>query len=163
MVEGFPDRLSQFIENKQLIAGALADRLGIQRSTLSHLFAGRNKPGFDFLQKLSDEFPELNLNWMVTGTGDMFFDKNSSLAPVIEQEKEEPLPGEKPQPKFMETSPVDLFSLSQPPVEPARDTIKPEEPYREKPVQQVSTAKKAVKVILLYNDGSFEEFQPSAF
>lgn len=45
------------------------EKMGIQRSSLSHLLSGRNKPGFDFIEKLLHQFPVLNLEWFINGTG----------------------------------------------------------------------------------------------
>ena len=43
-------RLQQFLEVEQLSPARLSEIMGIQRSGLSHILSGRNKPGFDFIQ-----------------------------------------------------------------------------------------------------------------
>jgi len=65
-------RLQQFLQLEQLSPARLADMLGIQRSGLSHILSGRNKPGFDFIQKLLTRFPTLNAEWLITGKGKMY-------------------------------------------------------------------------------------------
>jgi len=45
-------RLQQFLELEQLTPSRLADILGVQRSGLSHILSGRNKPGYEFIHKL---------------------------------------------------------------------------------------------------------------
>src|SRR5574344_836187 len=65
-------RLQQFLEVEQLSPAKLADIIGIQRSGLSHILSGRNKPGFDFIQKLLIKFPALNAEWLITGRGKIY-------------------------------------------------------------------------------------------
>ncbi|MCZ2444639.1 MAG: helix-turn-helix transcriptional regulator [Flavobacteriales bacterium] len=68
----FSDRIQALMEAFNLSPSLFAEKLQIQRSSLSHFFSGRNKPGWDFLEKLSLVFPEINLNWLLTGQGNMF-------------------------------------------------------------------------------------------
>jgi len=65
------DRLVRILKHLNLSSAAFADRLGVQRSSISHILSGRNKPGFDFISKLALEFPEINIEWFVTGKGNM--------------------------------------------------------------------------------------------
>jgi transcriptional regulator with XRE-family HTH domain len=71
-------RLQQFLEVEQLSPARLSEIMGIQRSGLSHILSGRNKPGFDFIQKLLVKFPALNAEWLITGKGKMYKDQNRS-------------------------------------------------------------------------------------
>ncbi|MBE2246726.1 MAG: helix-turn-helix transcriptional regulator [Candidatus Competibacteraceae bacterium] len=66
------ERIQAIMDGLGLHASQFADRLSIQRSSLSHFFTGRNKPGWDFLEKLSQAFPEVNIRWLLTGKGNMF-------------------------------------------------------------------------------------------
>ncbi|MCX7744916.1 MAG: helix-turn-helix transcriptional regulator [Flavobacteriales bacterium] len=61
-----------------LSPSSFSEKLQIQRSSLSHFFTGRNKPGWDFLEKLARTFPQINLQWFLTGSGNMFHDKEST-------------------------------------------------------------------------------------
>ena len=56
-------------ESEGLKSSALADNIGVNRATISHILSGRNKPSIDFLQKLLNSYPELNVNWLITGIG----------------------------------------------------------------------------------------------
>ena len=46
------DRLRMIMDSHKLNAGSFADRIGVQRSNVSHVLSGRNKPSFDFIEKL---------------------------------------------------------------------------------------------------------------
>lgn len=72
------DRISELIEFLDITPTAFADEIGIQRSGLSHIMKGRNKPSLDVVQKIINRFPEINILWLVNGTGAM-----SSSAPSV--------------------------------------------------------------------------------
>ena len=62
-------RLQQFLELEQLKPAQFADIMGIQRSNVSHILSGRNKPGFDFIQKFLLKFPSVNPDWLLSPCG----------------------------------------------------------------------------------------------
>ena len=64
-------RLKYWMEIEVLKSSALADNIGVNRATISHILSGRNKPSIDFLQKLLSNYPELNANWLISGVGYM--------------------------------------------------------------------------------------------
>ena len=64
-------RLKYWMESEALKSSELADIIGVNRATISHILSGRNKPSIDFLQKLLNNYPELNVNWLITGIGFM--------------------------------------------------------------------------------------------
>jgi len=66
------ERLQKILDNYNLNSSRLAEKLGVQRSGISHIMSGRNKPGFDFLKGILDLFPEIDANWLITGIGNMF-------------------------------------------------------------------------------------------
>ena len=66
------NRLQQFLELENLTPSQLADTLGVQRSRLSHILSGRNKPGYDFISKLLTKFPTINAEWVITGKGKIY-------------------------------------------------------------------------------------------
>ncbi len=66
------DRLLKFLAAENLSQSQLADTLGVARASVSHILAGRNKPGFDFLQGLAVNYPALSLDWLLTGRGRMY-------------------------------------------------------------------------------------------
>ena len=73
------NRLQQFLELENLTPARLADMLGIQRSGLSHILQGRNKPSFDFLNRILTKFPHINADWLMTGRGKAYRDPSESV------------------------------------------------------------------------------------
>ena len=67
--EKFIKRLRRILSHYGLSAAAFADRIEVQRSSISHLLSGRNKPSLDFVLKVVQTFPEVNLYWLLNGQG----------------------------------------------------------------------------------------------
>ena len=65
-------RLQQFLNAENISQSQFADRLGVAKASVSHILAGRNKPGYDFIESLSRQFPNLNLEWLINGRGRMY-------------------------------------------------------------------------------------------
>jgi len=65
----FAERLKKVMDYYQLSSASFADRIQVQRSSISHLLSGRNKPSLDFVLKVLDEFPTIELYWLLNGKG----------------------------------------------------------------------------------------------
>lgn len=70
-------RLQQFLDLENLTPARLADMLGVQRSGLSHILSGRNKPGYEFINKLLVKFPTISADWLLTGKGKPYKEMSS--------------------------------------------------------------------------------------
>lgn len=77
------DRIRKVIDYKNITAGELAARLGVQRSNISHVLNGRNKPGASFLESFLNEFPEINARWLLTGHGDMLVSNRETVSGIM--------------------------------------------------------------------------------
>ena len=66
----FIKRLQKVIDFYSLSASAFADKIGVQRSSISHILSGRNKPSLEFVMKILSSFPEVELYWLLNGKGD---------------------------------------------------------------------------------------------
>ena len=73
-IDDFVKRLEIILDYYGLNASSFADKIGVQRSSMSHLLSGRNKPSLDFVLKILDVFPEVDLYWILNGKG--VFPKN---------------------------------------------------------------------------------------
>ena len=60
-------RIEEVRKNHQLTAASFATKIGVQRSAISHILSGRNKPSLEFLMKIHDTFEEVNLEWLILG------------------------------------------------------------------------------------------------
>lgn len=68
-IEDFSKRLQEVLDYYGLSASSFADRIGVQRSSISHILSGRNKPSLDFVLKVLQAFPEVELYWLLNGKG----------------------------------------------------------------------------------------------
>ena len=65
----FIARIQKIMNYYSLTASALADQLGVLRSSISHLLSERNKPSLDFVLKIINKYPEIDLYWLLYGKG----------------------------------------------------------------------------------------------
>ena len=64
-------RIKRFMDHKGITSSELADSIGVQRSNVTHVLHGRNKPSFQFISKMLEKYPEINAKWLIMGDGDM--------------------------------------------------------------------------------------------
>ena len=78
-------RLQQFLDAENISQAQLADTLGVARAGISHILSGRNKPGFDFLEAMALHYPQISMDWLLTGKGRMYKDASASAGenPVL--------------------------------------------------------------------------------
>ena len=76
MINGleFTTRIKKVMDFNDLTASLFADRIGVQRSSISHILSGRNKPSLDFVLKITSEFKDVDIHWLLNGKGS--FPKN---------------------------------------------------------------------------------------
>ncbi|WP_372949046.1 helix-turn-helix domain-containing protein [Mariniphaga sp.] len=120
------DRIQKFIDYKNISPGELADILEVQRSNISHILNGRNKPGASFVEKFLLAFPNVNARWLFTGEGNMVLGTNENLKPVsnIKEVKDE----------------NDVTYITG---------------NKENNIKSTTSSKTLEKVVLLYSDGTF--------
>lgn len=67
--EEFTNRLKKILQHHNLTASLFADKIGVQRSSISHILSGRNKPSLDFILKVTTIFKDVNIHWLLNGKG----------------------------------------------------------------------------------------------
>lgn len=130
-------RLQQFLELENISPSRLADLLGIQRSGVSHILSGRNKPSFEFINRLLLKFPQVSADWLITGKGKPY--KQTENLPSDDGTKEEEFTFDFNNNSDNEEVKTD-FGVSYPSENPKN------------PVKRIT---------LFFQNGSFEEFYPS--
>jgi transcriptional regulator with XRE-family HTH domain len=66
------ERITQFLRSEGISPAEFADKIGVQRSSVSHVINGRNHPSASFIQKMLAAFPNLNSRWILLGDGPIF-------------------------------------------------------------------------------------------
>ncbi len=88
--EKFGKRLKDIMAYYALSASAFAERINVQRSSISHVLSGRNKPSLDFITKLTTALPNINLYWLLNGTENMLrtpTPESASSSTIISSQK----------------------------------------------------------------------------
>ena len=73
----FSKRLAQILAHYGLSAASFAEAIKVNRSSISHLLSGRNKPSLDFVLKVIQAYPEVELYWLLNGKGN--FPKSDTI------------------------------------------------------------------------------------
>jgi transcriptional regulator with XRE-family HTH domain len=139
------NRLQQFLAAENMTQSQFADSIGVGRASVSHILAGRNKPGYDFIEKMALRYPEINLDWLITGKGKMYKKDSTTSAPTSE-------------PALFQENDIDDITES--------ENEKPAEIENEAPIEQpvlenaeISPEKKIARVIVFYDDGTYQEIK----
>ncbi len=82
MENAINQRLKILIKNKGLNANSFANRIGVSAVVLYNILKGRNNPSYDIFYKILEEFPDVDLNWLVMGQEN----SNKSLNMVEDKE-----------------------------------------------------------------------------
>lgn len=146
--DDFIKRLEIVLEYYSLNASSFADKIGVQRSSMSHLLSGRNKPSLDFILKIIDFFPEVDLYWVLKGKG--VFPKNSSANENLELETTVT--------NFDAPTPIDLFTQISSPDESIN--IHPKNRQIKTSVENENTGE-IEKVVFFYKNGTFKIYSPN--
>lgn len=108
-IDAFLKRLEQLMENHQLNAAAFAEKIGVQRSSVSHILSRRNKPSLEFILKVQAEFTEADFDWLLLGARKKSSPTSNQL--LVDQGKVDELEADKsinPPQKSIPTS-LDVF------------------------------------------------------
>ncbi|MFC3157748.1 Helix-turn-helix [Chryseobacterium arachidis] len=177
------ERISKVIEYSNLTSSEFADEIDVQRSSISHITSGRNKPSLEFIIKIKSRFPEILWDWLVTGEGEMLKSELKETAiPEFESEKIE----EEEKPRT--TSLPDLFTMmnndedfgTEEEIEQSktseRESIIPHQSTAQQKIsdsqrleksndqiinQAIENQQNKIKrIVIFYENGKFESFEP---
>jgi transcriptional regulator with XRE-family HTH domain len=144
------DRIRKILDENGLSPSQFADEIQIQRSSLSHVLSGRNKPSLDFVMKIKQRFEEIDLDWLMFGKGVMIPKKSEieiSSGNIINTPKSDNLTQQ-----TLEFDSINKVNT---------DYEKPSHEETDK-ILKDSESKvmygKANKVIVLYANGTYEEY-----
>ncbi len=130
-------------------ASQFADEVGVQRSSVSHVLSGRNKPSLDFITKIIETYPDINSDWLISGKGEMWDNKNIDGGERQDSEHEK---GE------------DLFSgeenIPETPVLPPVEAKVPSGKGKTDSRKTATGSKTIDKIVFFYHDGTFSEYAP---
>jgi DNA-binding XRE family transcriptional regulator len=151
----FIKRLEIILDYFGLNASSFADKIGVQRSSMSHLLSGRNKPSLDFILKIIDIFPDVDLYWILNGSGS--FPKINEENILKKDTISEGLKSTTTQ-SSSEIPPLDLFSeIKNPMVTNSIEIEKTENTT----LPKISNSDDIEKIVFFYKNGSFKIYSPN--
>jgi transcriptional regulator with XRE-family HTH domain len=152
-IDDFVKRLEIILDYYALNASSFADKIGVQRSSMSHLLSGRNKPSLDFVLKILDVFPDVDLYWILNGKGS--FPKND--AEIVNPKAENTPEIEKVSPPIPYENVVstNLFS------EMNKKAESPENRILESQKNNFNSEEGEIeKIVFFYKNGTFKVYVP---
>ncbi len=146
-------RLQKFLAAENITQSQFADTIGVARAGVSHVLAGRNKPGYDFMASTMENFPNLNIEWLMFGKGKMYKEQRPTLFDPVPQTNTV---------NNHEEEVIDIF----PTYEDEKPKINLEDKSNsevytdiealDKPLQLSTNQRKVSKVIILFDDGTYQ-------
>ena len=144
-------RLQMFLAAEGITQSQFADEIQVAKSSVSNIIAGRNNPSYDFILNLSTHYPDLNLEWVLTGKGRMYRSGKDAFSAADEtpllfgkEDSEEKAPiDENPEIVTEKPDPVESVILA---------GLKESSPKNTE-----NSAKRISKIIIFYDDNSFVE------
>ena len=134
--EKFADRLQKIMDEYDLNATSFADAIEVGRSSISHIVSGRNKPSLEFVMKIIEAFPEVELYWLLNGKGSFPKKNTPPIKPTSTQNNYE-------------------IDFDQTPIEKTPNTP------AAKPILNNPQESGAIeRIVIFYKDGTFKSFLP---
>lgn len=145
----FSKRIQKIMDSNDLNASSFADRIDVGRSSISHILSGRNKPSLDFVMSIVEEFVEVDFNWLLYGNGTYPKSKVKN-ADTFKDQKE----------SIIDSSKIDSSASLDTNKTKTQDLFTSLEDEDKSSLKKTDRSRTIQKIILLYNDGSFEYFIP---
>lgn len=170
-MQDIKDRIKHLMKTKNINATQLSEIMNVQRSGISHILSGRNKPGTDFIIKIKESFPEFSLDWLLMGKGpatlspstvesDPVQVRQNALQPSLFDFVEKNETVEEKNSAKQTGIPAEIEAFNESAVdkdEPQRSSSIKENP----PSAAKRDEKKIVRMIFVYNDNTFSALDPA--
>lgn len=143
------EKLLSLMKSEGLTSSRLAEILEIQPSAISHILSGRNKPGFDLLQKILRRFPRINPDWLLLDSDQMH---RSDFA--VATESSQPLPAS-PNEENLFNSPTTAQAPSATTPSPDKALASSTDPL---PNPAAVTQTDVERIVVLLRDGTFQSY-----
>jgi transcriptional regulator with XRE-family HTH domain len=166
------DRITQFLSSEGISPAEFADKIGVQRSSVSHVLNGRNYPSASFIQKMLGSYKSLNPRWLLLGEG-LMLDNQSFL-------EKPPTLFQFPRETEATKTPVESVKKEEPPVTEIYNQLS--DKLKDKPLTSVDLNtgtelnlaqtmsdlvnatidnKEVERIVLFFNDKTFKAYTPS--
>jgi transcriptional regulator with XRE-family HTH domain len=141
------ERLLEFLRTENKSSAQLAEEIGVQPSGISHILSGRNNPSLDFVLKMLEKYQSLSTDWLLFGKGFMY--KEVKMPDLFDEISFDKIKKElNAQVKVSETEQkMNIGDESELPGSTSHS-------------QGHKTKSSLSRIVMFYNDNSFEEYLP---
>ena len=157
------DRIRQIMESKHMTQQVFAQFIEMSPASLSSIFNERTKPTLNIVEAIKKKIPDINTDWLISGSGEMYVAGTPAPKAVSE-------PSQTPQQGLFDTtSPVLEFDTPaiptpQPPVYATQNPNSVRNTHRIPAYEEVKTIdkpqRKVVEIRVFYDDQTWESFSP---
>ncbi len=154
------DRLLAVIRSENLTSKQFADEVGILPGTVSNIVSGRNKPSLDVMQKILKKYPQISSDWLILGDGQMYRQKSDSQPSLFDGIQSSEIDAT-PKIELNESicPSTNTHTNPQISVPTVNDTNGQNlNQISKKLTQQQIIQKNIQKIVVFYDDGTFDEF-----
>lgn len=142
------DKIKLIIGERNLTPSHFADEIGVQRSSISHILSGRNRPSLELVQKIITRFPDLTYEWLLAEPqGDAHVNPSAPFFQPTGTPNRPEVP--------VSTKPFDSSRKNFSASKPAPAGLEPT-PVTPRTVRSVE------KILIFYTDKTFTEYTPGA-
>lgn len=170
-MESIAERIKELIDDQGLTNTDFAKETNLNPAIISHILGGRNKPSLQVVNQIKDRFTNVNLDYLITGQGQLYTDftnvkevvsapepslfSNATGGFPMEGVRVVSEPGTIPQKAEEEEKAEQPPTASTP--RPSLSLDKKSEPE----IRSESTDKKDIEqIVIFYTDGSFKAYKP---
>lgn len=147
------------MDSQHMSQQVFADYLGVGAATLSSIFNGRTRPTLNIVEAVKKKIPNINTDWLMFGSGEMFLPDNSTLFqsnegaetsslsqnPMLELES-----SASPTPQNVPSTTPNINSVKSTRLEMPREEVK----VVDKPQRRIT------EIRVFYDDQTWETFVP---
>jgi len=165
------DRITQFLNKEGISPAEFAEKIGVQRSSVSHVLNGRNYPSASFIQKMLGSYRTLNPRWLLLGEGTI----SDTKSPQVKEPALFQFPDEDEVLKASEEIRTSQIVAKNTPVEPPDQLnngypttniqTQPAEVSSSKSLSELIDSslfnKEVERIVLFYKDKTFAAYTPS--
>ena len=153
------DRIRQVMESQHMTQQVFADYIGLAPATLSSIFNGRTRPTLNVVEALKKKFPDINTDWLMFGSGEMYQNTAENPAPTPSA-SEKGIFDQSPMLDFDQVPPsVPQNVVQQPPKQNSVNATRLEMSQKEVKFLD-KPQRKITEIRIFYDDQTFDVFEP---
>ena len=146
------NRILKILTIEGISPSKFGDKIGVTRSSISHILSGRNKPSLDVITKILISFKNINPEWLILGKEPMY---KTAVQPLLFENVD-----------TLKSNDININKNSEVTIDAPIDDIPEETKIKEneqsktpeipdKPVKKI-----VEKIVTFYTDKTFNEYFP---